>query len=102
MCCGLILTARNAPNGRVARHGSVQTEDEKQTKAADQETPKWRVARHGSLQLNKGRMRTKDTDLGAHLTVNIHLCEARAAERRAHSEAAKQYRRKRCAESEGV
>ena len=93
-CCGFIYQQGMIRTG-VAKHASLQTQDERQTKAADQETPKWHVARHGSLLKNKEKMRIKDTDLAAHLTVHIHLCEARGAERRARSEAAKQYRRKR-------
>ena len=48
-CCGFISTTRNGPNWRFARNGNPQMENERQTKAADQETPKWRVPRHGSL-----------------------------------------------------
>ena len=87
-CCGFM--ARNVQNWRVARCRSLQTEVERQTKAADQETPKWRVARHGSLQLNKEKMQIKHTGLAARLTVYIHHREARTAERSGRSETAKQ------------
>ena len=55
----------------------------------------WRVARHGSFQLNRDKMQMKEADRAAHLPVNIHFCEAQAAERSTRSEAAKQHRRKR-------
>ena len=59
--------------------------------------PNWRVAGHGrpSLQLKKEKMHTKETDQAAHLLIYIHFCEARAAERIARGEPAKQYRRTR-------
>ena len=48
---------------------------------------------HRSFQLNKEKTQIKETDLAAHLLVYIHLCESRATERSARSEAARQYRK---------
>ena len=41
------------------------------------------------------KMQMKETDLAAHLLVCMHLCETRANERSARSEAAEQHRKKR-------
>ena len=77
------------------------TKNELVTRAADQEAPEWRIARHGSLHLNKEKVQKRETDQPAHLQVYIHLCEARAPERGARREAAKQYRKKRGEEKRG-
>ena len=53
--CGFISATRSVPTWRVAVHGSLQTKEDLQTRAADQEAPKWRVARNRSLQLTKKR-----------------------------------------------
>ena len=67
-CCGFIITKKSVTN--------------------------WRVAEHGIFQLNERKMQIRRT-VQAPLSVYIHLCETRAAERSSRSEAAKQYRRKR-------
>ena len=59
-CCGLLLTKSSELSWRVARHGSLQTEDDR--------APMRRVARHGSPQLNqrkasnKASGKTRNTD----------------------------------------
>ena len=65
-CCGFLLS-KNVTNWRVARHWSLQNQEEMQIKAIDQEAPHWRVTRHGRLQLNKKKMQRKETDQAAHL-----------------------------------
>ena len=81
------LGSNVGPDGGIVRllrlHGSNRSEQS------------WRVARHGSFQLDRDKMQMKETDRAAHLLVNIHFCEAQAAERSTRSEAAKHYRRKR-------
>ena len=81
------LPKRSEQNWRVARHGSLQTEDEK--------APKWRVARHGSHQLNQRKASNKASGSNVSLPVYIHFCETRTAEENPHGEATEQFRWKR-------
>ena len=52
--------------------------------------------RHGMEAFSlTDKMQMKETDLAAHLPVCMHLCETRANESSARSEAAEQHRKKR-------
>ena len=86
---------RNAPDPSAGLDSNVEPDAGiRRTAAASFQSGEQnsRVARHGSFQLDKGKMQTKETDLAAHLRIQMHLREPLANERSARSEAVKKYR----------